>query len=159
MGFGPLLPDLLSGNSIVWTGSDLVALNSGGATLAAGGTLTMTVQVQFSANFFDEETVCTRLVDNTVVARSTSPDYTTPPSPVQVTVNNPDCETAPVPTSLPNTGFETGSTSLFVPLGSVAAFIIGLILLKIFAPWRKLNTAGTGSRIEELRNKMRRPRK
>jgi uncharacterized repeat protein (TIGR01451 family) len=142
-----------AGNIITWTGSDLVAINNGGTTLAAGGTLAMTVQVQFNSDFFDEETVCTRLVDNSVVARSTTPDYTTPASPVQIAVNNELCETEPVPTSLPGGGI---NTSLYLPIGSLAAVVIGLFLLRAFTPWKKLrNQLGSKDNVEELRNRIR----
>jgi len=148
----------LSGNVITWDGTDLIAANSGNAQLAANGTITLTVQVTFNANFFPSTATCVLIVDNSAVASSTSPNFTTPPATVQITMNNPACGVRPTPTTtLPPTAV---SAPLYLPIGAMAA-----LLTAIAAYWaarrykwftKKRNSdSQSNSPIEELRKKVR----
>lgn len=146
----------VTNNTIVWDGTDLIALNSGGAQLAAGASLTMTVQITYNANFFQPNDECVVIIDNSVVASSTSPNYTTPPSSVQISMNNPACAPTGTPvTTLPPTGVVP---PVYIPLGGIALVLVGFFAVRKLKWFRNGGTSVEASQsdpISDLRRKVK----
>lgn len=152
----------LSGNTITWDGTDLIAANNGNTQLAPNGTITLTIQVTFKSDFFSSSDTCEAIVDNSASASSTSPNFSTPPSIVQVTMNNPQCGATPTQKPVdkqPDTGI---STPWYLPIGGLLILLTGigtyLIGRKYASFTKRVSNNRSYSPIEELRRKIRKVR-
>ena len=142
-------------NQIIWTGSDLVAANSGNANLAPDGTVSVTMQVRFNTNFFSGLTVCQVVVDNISLATSTSPDANATSTTVDINMNNPLCGNNPTGT-LPPTGIDTPTYIPYLGIVVIALGVTGLLVYRRYGyKLLKNSSAGPITGESDLRKRIR----
>ncbi|BDQ04596.1 MAG: hypothetical protein KatS3mg084_0114 [Candidatus Dojkabacteria bacterium] len=164
--------EIQNSDRVVWTGSDLVTANGNNANLAPNATLSVTMQVRFNPDFFNNDTtMCQTIINNVVTARSTSPEFDATSTNVTVNLINPNCGAIPTqsptqprqgPTSntLPKTSLDI---PVLLPVISVIAIVVGVTGLIVHKRLHlRLSRDGSSAslsqeprNIKELRKKFR----
>lgn len=149
-------------NQIIWTGSDLVAANSGNANLAPNGTVAVTMQIRFNENFFNGLNQCQVVANNVTLANSTSPDANATSNTVSINMNDPNCGVTPTPIgTLPPTGMNTPMYIPLIGIGLISLGVVGLLLYKRYGYKFFMQNIESGESygINKLREKIRIKRK